>query len=470
MSSRANPRYPKHVPIRLFDTLTQSSVDFVPRVPGQVGIYVCGPTVQSAPHIGHLRSALAYDLWRRWFTYRGLNVTLVRNVTDIDDKILAVATGEEWWALAYRIEDEFRANAAALGIQAPTYEPRATGHIGEMHGLIALLIERGHAYAATDGSGDVYFDVQSWPDYGQLTRQSPDAMVDDAAAPDRGKRDPRDFALWKGRKNDEPATASWESPWGAGRPGWHIECSAMATKYLGESFDIHGGGLDLRFPHHENELAQSRAAGHGFANTWLHNGLVTVAGQKMSKSIGNVILAADILRENDPLTVRYFLAASHYRSVMDVHDGSLAEAKAAWDRIRGFLERAAAHVSPAEVPAAFAAAMDDDLSVPAALAVLHDAVRAGNTALESGNAAETAARASEVAAMVDVLGLTPGAETDGNAYRDALGTLIERLLAERHAARERKDWAVADRIRDDFESAGIVLEDGTDHTRWSING
>lgn len=458
------------MPIRLFDTLTQSLVDFTPRVAGQVGIYVCGPTVQSAPHIGHLRSALAYDLWRRWFTYRGYNVTLVRNVTDIDDKILAVATGEEWWALAYRIENEFRSSATRLAIAPPTYEPRATGHIGEMHGIIQLLIERGHAYAANDGSGDVYFDVQSWPDYGQLTRQSPDALIDDVAAPDRAKRDPRDFALWKGRKSDEPATASWESPWGAGRPGWHIECSAMATKYLGESFDIHGGGLDLRFPHHENELAQSRAAGHGFATTWLHNGLVTVAGQKMSKSIGNVIGASDILDANDPLVVRYFLAASHYRSVMDVHDGSLDEARSAWDRIRGFLERTADRVSAAPVPDAFAAAMDDDLSIPAALAVLHDTVRAGNSALDAGDTETANARASEVAAMVDVLGLTPACDTDGNAYRAALGTLIERLLAERHAARERKDWAVADRIRDDFESAGIVLEDGTDNTRWSING
>ncbi|MEY5017375.1 MAG: hypothetical protein RL431_424 [Actinomycetota bacterium] len=458
------------MPIRLFDTLTQSLVDFTPRVAGQVGIYVCGPTVQSAPHIGHLRSALAYDLWRRWFAYRGYDVTLVRNVTDIDDKILAVATGEEWWALAYRIENEFRTSATRLGIEAPTYEPRATGHIGEMHAIIQLLIDRGHAYAATDGSGDVYFDVQSWPDYGQLTRQSPDALQDDAAAPDRAKRDPRDFALWKGRKADEPATASWESPWGAGRPGWHIECSAMATKYLGESFDIHGGGLDLRFPHHENELAQSRAAGHGFATTWLHNGLVTVAGQKMSKSIGNVIGASDILDANDPLVVRYFLAASHYRSVMDVHDGSLDEARSAWDRIRGFLERTADRVAPTAVPDAFAAAMDDDLSIPAALAVLHDTVRAGNSALDAGDAAAATARASEVAAMVDVLGLTPAGDIGGNEYRAALGTLIERLLAERHAARERKDWAVADRIRDDFESAGIVLEDGTDNTRWSING
>lgn len=458
------------MPIRLFDTLTQQLVEFAPRVPGQVGIYVCGPTVQSAPHIGHLRSALAYDLWRRWFAHRGFDVTVVRNVTDIDDKILAVATGEEWWALAYRIEGEFRDSATALGILPPTYEPRATGHIGEMHAIIQLLIDRGHAYAATDGSGDVYFDVQSWPDYGQLTRQSPDAMMDDSAAPDRAKRDPRDFALWKGRKDTEPATAAWESPWGAGRPGWHIECSAMATKYLGDTFDIHGGGLDLRFPHHENELAQSRAAGHGFANTWLHNGLVTVSGQKMSKSIGNVIGARDILDNNDPLVVRYFLAASHYRSVMDVHEGSLDEARSAWERIRGFLDRTAELATPAPVPDVFAHAMDDDLSVPAALAVLHDTVRSGNSALDSGDTATASTKAGEVAAMVAVLGLTPTHDAGGNGYRAALGTLIERLLAERHSARERKDWAVADRIRDDFESAGIVLEDGTDNTRWSING
>ena len=434
-------------------------------------MYVCGPTVQSSPHIGHLRSALSYDLWRRWLTYRGFTVTLVRNVTDIDDKILAAAGNEEWWALAARVEREFSAQAAALGIIPPTVEPRATGHIGDMIALIERLIERGHAYPASDGTGDVYFSVASWPDYGQLTRQSPDEVESDDSAAERGKKDPRDFALWKGRKDTEPETASWASPWGAGRPGWHIECSAMATRYLGSSFDIHGGGLDLRFPHHENELAQSRAAGDDFATTWLHNGLVTMNGQKMSKSIGNVMTAEELLAHADSATARYFLLASHYRSTMDVTDGSLGEAASAWERIRGFATRTADLVTaPTPVPDAFAAAMDDDLAVPAALAVLHDTVRAGNTSLDSGDRAAASARASEVVAMLDVLGLTIGDGGSSDATHAALGVLIDRLITERNRARAEKDWATADRIRDDIDAAGITLEDGADTTRWSING
>ena len=456
------------MPIRLFDTLSHSSRDFEPRVPGQVSIYVCGPTVQSAPHIGHLRSALVYDLWRRWFTYRGFTVTLVRNVTDIDDKILAVGGKEEWWALAARIEREFDTATSALGILPPTIEPRATGHIGDMITLISRLVDRGHAYPTEDGTGDVYFSVASWADYGQLTRQSPDEVESDESNSERAKKDPRDFALWKGRKDSEPTTASWDSPWGAGRPGWHIECSAMATRYLGSGFDIHGGGLDLRFPHHENELAQSRAAGDEFATTWLHNGLVTMNGQKMSKSVGNVMGADELLAQTDSATARYFLLASHYRSTMDVHDGSLAEAAAAWDRVRGFARRTADLVTAAaEVPDAFASAMDDDLAVPAALAIVHDTVRAGNTALDASDDAAVVVRANEVAAMLDVLGLDIGANSD-HATHAALGTLIDRLITERNRARSDKDWATADRIRDDIDAAGITLEDGADTTRWSI--
>ena len=454
--------------IRLFDTVTQSLRVLEPRVPGSVGMYVCGPTVQSSPHIGHLRSALAYDLWRRWLTHRGLAVTLVRNVTDIDDKILAASGSEEWWALAYRIEREFTDAATALGILAPTYEPRATGHIGDMIALIERLVERGHAYPATDGSGDVYFSVSSWPDYGQLTRQSPDAVENDESAVDRGKKDPRDFALWKGRKADEPETASWPSPWGAGRPGWHIECSAMATRYLGGAFDIHGGGLDLRFPHHENELAQSRAAGDDFATTWLHNGLVTVGGQKMSKSIGNVLSVADLLAQTDWVTARYFLLSSHYRSTMDVHDGAIAESASAWDRVRGFAQRTAHLVTDSTtVPVAFADAMDEDLAVPTALAVLHDTVRAGNTALDAGEDATEQANA--VAAMTEVLGLPTVSENSGAAH-EALAVLMDRIIEQRTEARANKDWTTADRIRKDLDAAGITVEDGTDTTRWSING
>ncbi|MET0590969.1 MAG: cysteine--tRNA ligase, partial [Naasia sp.] len=297
--------------IRLYDSLSARLVDFVPLREREVGIYVCGPTVQSSPHIGHLRSALVYDLWRRWFSYRGYTVTLVRNVTDIDDKILANATEvEPWWALAYRVELEFTAGYRALGVLAPTYEPRATASVAQMVELIERLIERGHAYPAPDESGDVYFDTASWPEYGELTRQKPGDMVAAEDADPRGKRDARDFALWKGRKDGEPESASWPSPWGPGRPGWHIECSAMSARYLGTEFDIHGGGLDLRFPHHENELAQSRAAGDEFAGYWVHNGLVTVGGQKMSKALGNSVFAADLLAAAPPIVVRYHLAAA----------------------------------------------------------------------------------------------------------------------------------------------------------------
>lgn len=456
--------------IRLFDTVTQSLRDFEPRVPGHTSMYVCGPTVQAAPHIGHLRSALAYDLWRRWFTYRGFHVTLIRNITDIDDKILAAAGDEEWWALAHRVEAEFSAAETALGILTPTHEPRATGHITDIIALINRLISRGHAYAADDDSGDVYFSVTSWPDYGQLTRQSPDDVEADTSAVDRGKRDPRDFALWKGHKPTEPATASWDSPWGAGRPGWHIECSAMATRYLGTSFDIHGGGLDLRFPHHENELAQSRAAGDAFAETWLHNGLVTVSGKKMSKSVGNVMSADDLLTQTDWVTARYFLTASHYRSTMDINDGSLTEAAAAWDRIRQFAAKTASRVTDSSVvPDDFASAMDDDLGIPSALAVLHDSVRAGNTALDAGDEAAVIARANDVAAMTFVLGLDTSID-ESRAAHGALSVLVDRLVAERNAARERKDWPTADRIRDDLDAAGIAVEDGSESTRWTING
>jgi cysteinyl-tRNA synthetase len=332
------------------------------------------------------------------------------------------------------------------------------------------LIERGHAYAADDDSGDVYFSVTSWPDYGQLTRQSPDDVEADESAAERGKRDPRDFALWKGRKESEPETASWSSPWGAGRPGWHIECSAMATRYLGSAFDIHGGGLDLRFPHHENELAQSRAAGDEFASSWLHNGLVTVGGKKMSKSVGNVMNTNDLFAQTDWVTARYFLLASHYRSTMDINDGSLAEAAAAWDRIRQFAVKSAPRVTDgARVPDAFAEAMDDDLGIPSALAVLHDSVRAGNTAFDAGDDATIDARANDVAAMTDVLGLDTRF-TQSDSVHSALSVLVARLVSERNAARERKDWPTADRIRDDLDAAGIAVEDGTESTRWTIHG
>lgn len=465
--------------LRLYDTRAQQLRDFVPLDPENATMYVCGPTVQSGPHIGHVRAALSFDILRRWLTHRHGRVTFVRNVTDIDDKVLANATDTEpWWALAYRMEREFTAAYNAVGILAPTYEPRATASIPQMQELITQLIERGHAYPAADGSGDVYFDVRSWSAYGSLTRQSVDAMEAAEDADPRGKRSPQDFALWKGAKAGEPADAIWQSPWGAGRPGWHIECSAMAKRYLGAEFDIHGGGLDLRFPHHENELAQSSAAGDGFAQYWMHNGLVTVGGQKMSKSLGNFTLAADVLAEHDPLVVRYALAAAHYRSSLDLTEGSWQEAEAALGRIRSFLERVARTAGDSErdgsVPDAFAAAMDDDLGVPQALAVVHETVRAGNSALDAGDSATALGHAASVSRMLGVLGLDPAApewaQAQGGAEASALDVLVQTMITQRAQARADKDWAAADRIRDAIAAAGIVLEDGPDGTHWSIDG
>jgi len=475
------------VTLRLYDTRSAALRDFVPLRDGEVGMYVCGPTVQSSPHIGHLRSALVYDQLRRWMTYRGYDVTLVRNVTDIDDKILVNAAAaqaeggsEEWWALAYRFELEFTDAYRALGVQPPTYEPRATASIPQMQEIIQRLIDAGHAYAVQDGSGDVYFDVKSWPSYGELTRQSIDNMEAAADADPRAKRDPRDFALWKGRKDDEPASAAFPSPWGEGRPGWHIECSAMSRRYLGPQFDIHGGGLDLRFPHHENELAQSTAAGDAFANYWVHNGLVHVNGQKMSKSLGNSVYAADLLGAARPLVVRYYLGSAHYRSTIDFHDGSLAEAEAALDRIAGFFERVERRLSGTRfaghgveiVPDAFAEAMDDDLAVPQALAVLHDTVRSGNAALDAEDLEAAATARGHVLAMTEVLGinpLSPQWRTSGStAAESALDGLIGRLLADRQEARAARDFAAADRIRDELTAAGITIEDTPTGSHWSI--
>ncbi len=466
--------------VRLYDSLQAAVVDLEPRVEGHVSMYVCGPTVQSAPHIGHVRSALVYDLWRRWLSARGYAVTFVRNVTDIDDKVLANATDDEpWFAVAYRVELEFTAAYRALGILAPTYEPRATASIPQMHSLIERLIAAGHAYVATDASGDVYFDVRSWSRYGELTRQNPDDMAEADDAPARAKRDPRDFALWKGAKADEPTTARWDSPWGAGRPGWHIECSAMAARYLGPAFDIHGGGLDLRFPHHENELAQSAAAGDAFARYWVHNGLVTIGGQKMSKSLGNSVFATDLLASHRAAVVRYWLGSAHYRSSIDYTSSSLDEAQASLQRIEGFLARASRRIADtrfadevAELPSEFAAAMDDDLAVPQALAVLHDRVRVGNAALDADDPAAAARAHAEVSLMVSVLGFDApdtDARADDRAHR-ALSTLVDRLIAERRESRESRDFATADRIRDDLAAAGIVLEDSPTATDWSIDG
>ncbi|WP_315294457.1 cysteine--tRNA ligase [Rothia mucilaginosa] len=469
--------------MRFYDSASATIREFEPVVPGEARIYYCGATVQGEPHLGHIRSALVFDQLSRWMRYRGLKVTTVRNVTDIDDKILAKSAdsmepgfegefpNEQWWALAYRFEKVFAQAYAALGIDPPTYEPRATGHIPEMFALIQRLIDRGHAYPALDDSGDVYFDVRSWDKYGALTNQSVEDMQDSADADPRGKRDPRDFALWKGYKEGEPLTASWESPWGRGRPGWHLECSAMAGKYLGSRFDIHGGGLDLRFPHHENELAQSTAAGDDFANFWMHNGMVTYEGEKMSKSIGNTISPAQMLEMARPLVVRYYLGSAHYRSVLDYRPSSLQEAATAIERVEAFLAATQDVLkSGREVPQAFAEAMDDDVNIPRALAVLHEQTRAGNAALAAGEDASEAANA--VMAMAEVLGLAQlmsfNAEGTSGAEHEALDALIQAVLAERAEARAQKDWAKADAMRDLLASAGVQVKDGANGSSWSV--
>lgn len=469
--------------MRFYDSASATIREFEPVVPGEARIYYCGATVQGEPHLGHIRSALVFDQLSRWMCYRGLKVTTVRNVTDIDDKILAKSAdsmepgfegefpNEQWWALAYRFEKVFAQAYAALGIDPPTYEPRATGHIPEMFALIQRLIDRGHAYPALDDSGDVYFDVRSWDKYGALTNQSIDDMQDSVDADPRGKRDPRDFALWKGYKEGEPLTASWESPWGRGRPGWHLECSAMSGKYLGSRFDIHGGGLDLRFPHHENELAQSTAAGDDFANFWMHNGMVTYEGEKMSKSIGNTISPAQMLQMARPLVVRYYLGSAHYRSILDYRPSSLQEAATAIERVEAFLAATQDVLKPGrEVPQAFAEAMDDDVNIPRALAVLHEQTRAGNAALAAGEEVSEAANA--VMAMAEVLGLAQlmsfNAESTSSAEHEALDALIQAVLAERADARAQKDWAKADAMRDLLASAGVQVKDSANGSSWSV--
>lgn len=457
--------------LRLFDTGTRTLRDFEAVVPGQVSIYLCGATVQSEPHIGHIRSSVDFDILRRWLEHTGHQVRYVRNVTDIDDKILAKSAeaGQPWWAWAMTHERAFSAAYDALNCLPPTYEPRATGHIPEMVALIGRLIDAGHAYAA---DGDVYFDVASYAGYGELSRQR---LADMHPAPDstsQSKRDPRDFALWKSAKPGEP---SWATPWGDGRPGWHLECSAMAAKYCGAAFDIHGGGLDLVFPHHENERAQSRAAGDDFAQYWLHNAWVTIGGQKMGKSLGNALLIRVLLEQVRPVELRYYLSAAHYRSMIEYSPEALQEAAAGYRRIESFVTKATAAVGArapsAQVPEPFAAALDDDLSVPAALAVLHTTVGRGNTALSAGATEEIGDLIGQVRAMAGILGFDPldphwgGAADD---YAPLASALVEDLLQQRQAARRDRDFAAADAIRDRLVGLGVEIEDTPAGTRWSL--
>jgi cysteinyl-tRNA synthetase len=466
--------------LRLHDTAARAVREFTPVTPGKASLYLCGATVQAPPHIGHIRSGVNFDILVRWLAASGYQVTFCRNVTDIDDKILRTAAteGVEWWAVAERNQRAFTRAYNALGCRPPDVEPRATGHVPEMIVLMRRLTESGHAYAA---GGDVYFDVRSYPEYGELSGQRLEHMRAAEDVDESHKRDPRDFALWKGAKPGEP---SWETPWGPGRPGWHLECSAMSTKYLGPTFDIHGGGLDLVFPHHENELAQSRAAGDGFARYWVHNGILGLAGEKMSKSLGNSLLVDVMITEVRPAELRYYLGQSHYRSEMEYSPDALAEAAAAYRRIEGFVTRAAeagpagataAEASATGLPAGFGAALDDDLAVPQALAVVHEAVTDGNTALAAGDVAGAAKQAAAVRGMMSVLGLDPLDDhwsgpggADGSALRPVVDALVEVALQQRQAARERKDFAEGDAIRDRLRDAGILVEDTVRGPRWEL--
>ncbi|MBY4276238.1 cysteine--tRNA ligase [Rhodococcus fascians] len=459
--------------LHLHDTETRALREFTPLVPGHVSVYLCGATVQGEPHIGHVRSGVAFDVLRRWLLAHDYDVAFVRNVTDIDDKILNKArdAGRPWWEWAATYERSFTWAYDRLGVLPPSAEPRATGHITQMVQMIERLIERGHAYA--DSCGDVYFDVQSFPSYGALSGHKLDDVHQGESVAE-GKRDPRDFTLWKGAKPGEP---SWPTPWGPGRPGWHLECSAMAETYLGPDFDIHCGGLDLVFPHHENERAQSMAAGDGFSRYWLHNGWVTMGGEKMSKSLGNVLSVPNVLKKVRPQELRFYLGGAHYRSMLEYSDTALETAAVTYRGIEGFVRRAverAGDVPMGKWTAGFAAALDDDLGVPKALAEIHVTVTLGNTALESGDLPAAVEHAGSVRAMLDILGVDPldphwSSDSGSDAAAlGALGVLVEAELERRATAKATKDWAVADEIRDRLAQAGVDVTDTPNGPEWSL--
>ncbi|WP_311143762.1 cysteine--tRNA ligase [Corynebacterium durum] len=459
--------------LRIYDTATRTLRDFEPVRAGHASVYLCGATVQTVPHIGHIRSGVAFDILRNWLEAHGLDVAFVRNVTNIDDKILTKAAdnGRPWWEWAATHERAFQWAYDQLGVRPPSIEPRATGHITEMVEYMRRIIDNGHGYAA---DGNVYMQPTSLPDYGHLSGQKLDEL-DQGESAGTGKRDPRDFTMWKAAKPGEP---SWPTPWGDGRPGWHIECTAMATKYLGAEFDIHCGGLDLQFPHHENEIAQAHAAGDPFARYWMHNGWVTMSGEKMSKSLGNVLSIPNVLTKVRPVELRYYLGSAHYRSMLEYSEASLQEAAAGYRRIESFLHRVvelnAGEIEKGEVTGAFTAAMDDDLGVPAALAEVHNAVRAGNSALDKGDTAEATAIAGQVRAMTAILGVDPYApqwrdrDQSNDAALAALDVLIADALRRRELARADKDWATADQVRDQLNTAGIDIVDTADGAKWSL--
>jgi cysteinyl-tRNA synthetase len=459
------------VSLHLFDTASRSVREFHPVRNGTASIYVCGATPQGPPHIGHMRGALNYDVLRRWLVHEGLDVTLVRNVTDVDDKILAKAAehGRPWWEWSATFERAFDAAYDTLGCLPASIAPRATGHVTQMTELMQRLIDSGNAYAA---GGDVYFAVRSHADYGSLSGQRLDEVQQGETAAE-GKRDPRDFTLWKGARPGEP---TWPTPWGPGRPGWHLECSAMALNYLGTEFDVHGGGLDLVFPHHENELAQSRAAGDRFARFWMHNGLVGMAGEKMSKSLGNVVSIPALVGKYRAQELRYYLVAPHYRSTIEFSEAALEESVRAYQRIESFVQRVHSRVGSVEVGtpgAEFAAAMGDDLGTPSALAVVHNTVRQGFTALDAGDDTGALAAAGTVRAQMGVLGLDPmewamSSGSSGGDALDALDVLVRDLLETRQQARAARDFATADSVRDRLLAAGITVEDTPDGPQWTL--
>nr|WP_311153159.1 cysteine--tRNA ligase [uncultured Actinomyces sp.] len=503
----SNDRTERPAPnLRLYDSAARAVVPLTPTVtPGTVAIYLCGATVQGSPHIGHMRSAIAFDVLRRWLERSGQRVVLIRNVTDIDDKILAKSTAAdppvEWWAWAQRYEREFDAAYRALGVAPPTYEPRATGHVPEMIDLVQRLLDAGHAYVGE--RGNVYFDVRSLSDYGSLTNQrvedlattEDESQIDDDVEAD--KRDSRDFALWKAARPAEPADAAWDAPWGRGRPGWHLECSAMSRRYLGEVFDIHGGGIDLRFPHHENEQAQSHGAGWGFARHWVHNAWVTVKGEKMSKSLGNSLVVAELLKTYDAPVLRLALGTVHHRSTVEFSDETLADAAGLWERLSGAVLRAREETegggtSPVDaavetvraraLPAEYTAAMDEDLNLAGAMAVVHATLKRLNTVLAARVSERDAVvdAALDLRSQLDVMGLDPLAEpwrsrvlgtgpagADG-AAADALDHLVTALLDQRAEARAARDWARADALRDELTAAGVVVEDSAAGARWHV--
>jgi cysteinyl-tRNA synthetase len=453
--------------LNLYDTKSRSVSEFKPIKKGEVGIYLCGATVQAPPHIGHIRSGVNFDILRRWLIAKGFNVTFVRNVTDIDDKILHKAVHEEipWWAVAMKYERAFSEAYAALNVLPPTYEPRATGHITQMIELMQKLIDNGSAYAP--GNGDVYLEVRKLKEYLTLSNQKLDDLLPSEDADSKSKKDPRDFALWKAAKEGDP---SWPTPWGDGRPGWHLECSAMAHAYLSESFDIHGGGLDLIFPHHENEIAQSNAAGYKFANTWMHNAWVTTSGEKMSKSLGNSLKVVEILKKVRGIELRWYLGSAHYRSMLEFSFEALEESATAFRRIEAFLSRAESVLGTSPellIADEFASAMNDDLAVPQALAFIAESMRIGNSAGEDKKV--IAKSAGEIRGALSILGCDPkDAVFAASKSNDAaLDGLIKLALEQREAARLRKDFATADQIRDQIAGLGITVEDTSNGPRWS---